>query len=627
MNGTAGRERTHFGSFLREVAKELTIAGQQRGAAPAPGGPKWRQLFKETLPIQGESLRGLVARACQRNDLPNSWGLLQHLGQRHRNRVLVAEDPNIDSAELAYAIRVAEKEVRARRYEPVGPRRWSFFGLELYLSSIERRIRRFSPTALSDAGNQYHRATWELRDIPFCFEGWDMLQDRCGCERNGVIQGWTRTSTRIEECDECGDPLHWLEPFPVPASMRPALSLLEALVDPRPERRASVRDRLPPGLRNADRSTTFHLVLRMAAAIDPEATLWPIDDPVRRLHGLHSACHALERWPDGIEGLAWHPSTPPFAVKSFWSRWSKLPSIMPREQQARTTAPLKKSKHPPAPIRILTATKIAKLSPQVLLEAWERRLVTRRHGIYSGRTVPAFDPDEIREFGREWKERKDPETVARALAISYHGIEQMVALNVIRADAKAFPATGPHFTPKAIADFLSALTQRAQPILLEPIPLIEVLTRIGGRPKPWGPIFEAMLQGDLCFGLRAGRRLAKCIVIPASQADQVCAANFDRSEHPDLHFQPWMTQRDALEMLNVSETKARLLHGLAFRGTNPKSYAAIDVEKRASEIVSIPEIAAILMTDPLTAYWRLKSMSAREVIPGGWDRQILAKLT
>ena len=410
MNGAAGRERTHFGSFLRGVGRELSTAAQQRSAAIAPGGPNWRQLFKGTTPIQGESLRGLVARACQRNDLPNSWGLLQHLGQRHRNRVLVAEDPHIDPAELAYAIRVAEQEVSARRYEPIGPQRWSFFGLDLNRSGIERRVRRFSPTALRSAGGQYHRATWELSDIPFCFEGWDMLQDRCGCEANGAIQGWTRTSTKIEECDLCGDPLHWLEPFPVPATMQPALSILRSLVDPSPERRESAQDRLLPELRNADRSTAFKLVMRIAAAIDPDAGLRPIDDPAGRLHALHSACRALEHWPDGIDAVRWHPHTSSAAIRSIQTSWFGLAPIPTRDRSK--TPPLGKPRIQARPIGIRTATEIANLSPEVLIKAWDHGFVPRHHRIYGTRTLPAYDPEELSSFKKDWRERIDPQAFA-----------------------------------------------------------------------------------------------------------------------------------------------------------------------------------------------------------------------
>lgn len=623
MNGAAGRERTNFGIFLRAVGKEIATTRRKHVVVTAPGGPKWRQLFKGTDPIQGESLRGLVARACQRNDLPNSWGLLQHLGQSDRNRILVAEDLNIDPAELAYAIKVAEEEVRARRYQPIGTRRWSFFGLNLSRTSIEKRIRRFSPTALSGTGDQYHRAIWELRHIPFCFEGWDMLQERCGCEPGGVVQGWTRTLTKIDECDSCGDPLRWLEPFPVPASMRPALSLLQALVDPNPNRRACLRDRLPPRLRHADRSKIFNLIIRIVGAIDPEASLSPIEDPARRLYGLYSACHALERWPDGIEKIRWHPSISSDARRPLFRRWFDLHSNSTGEGRS-TSVPKKQSK-PVAPVRIQAAVMIAKLSPEVLVDAWKHRLITRHHGVWCGRRVPAFDPEEIREFATEWKDRKLPNAVARALAISFHGVEQMAALNVIVADAKALPGTGPHFTPQALADFLSTLAERARPSLSEPVRLIEVLMRIGGRPKPWGPIFQAMLQGNLQFALRDGQRLAPRIMIPASEADRICAASFDKSEFPKMFFQPRMTQHDALEMLNFSEGSSRLLHGLPSQGVNPKTYAVIDVEQRAREIVSLPELAAKWMTDRITASRRLKSMSAREVIPGGWDRAILAK--
>jgi hypothetical protein len=101
---------------------------------------------------------------------------------------------------------------------------------------------------------------------------------------------------------------------------------------------------------------------------------------------------------------------------------------------------------------------------------------------------------------------------------------------------------------------------------------------------------------------------------------------FDRAEHRSMSFCDQIIQRDALEMLNVSPTHHRLLHGLPCTGINPKIYAVPDVERRAREIVSLPEIAANMMTHPATAYQWLKRMNVRGVIPGGWDRKTIAQL-
>lgn len=51
--------------------------------------------------MPGESLRGLIARACHDNFLPNSWGLLKVTGLLNRNVVNVSESLDIDAKKLA----------------------------------------------------------------------------------------------------------------------------------------------------------------------------------------------------------------------------------------------------------------------------------------------------------------------------------------------------------------------------------------------------------------------------------------------------------------------------------------------------------------------------------------------
>lgn len=654
MDGTAARERTHFGRFLREVGDE--IADDRNRRVPSTPRPRadWRRLSTETIPVGGESLRGLVYRACRTNDLPNSWGLLQYLGLPHRNRVRVSEDPNIDPAELAYAIRVAEHEVRSRRYDALETGSISFFGLELKTRSIETRIRRFSPTALQQPGQSFHRAVWELSDIPFCLENWDMLQDLCGCEGNGVVQGWTRTLTRIEECDKCGDPLAWLEPFEVPVQMRPELELLKAVVDPLPEQRQDAAHRLPSDLRTADRSAIFDIVVRIADAIDPDASTRSIEEPGERLNGLHRACVALSTWPHGLDRIPWHSDTAGAAIRSIHSDWHRLdpttdghlprPSAAKSRRRESASAPTRSPTDTPSVLHepgsatkeskrqksthvgIRPATEIAKLSPEVLLAAWQHGLVTRHERVHGPRSLPAFDPNELAELGAAFRSRVEPHSFAYNLGISYHGVEQLVALGVIAADAKALPGTGPHFTQATAASFQAKLVEPTMDLPSDAVPLTDAATLIGGRAKPWGPIFQALLNGAIKFALRDAARPVDRIMIRRGDVPKICALTFDRTQHPQTRFADRMIQRDAREMLNVNARGARLLEGLPSAGRVPQTFSVADVERRAAEVVSIPEIAAHMRVDAATAYQRLRRMSAREIIPGGWDRAHLATL-
>lgn len=624
MEGTTERERTEFGSFLREVGHELVEA--RNSSVPSIPTPRadWRKLATPVKAVPGESLRGLVSRACAANHLPNSYGILQYLGQQHRNRVRVSEDPNIDPAELAYAIGVPEDDIRSRRYLSLEPSSVSFFGLKLRIPALETRVRRFAPTALLDRDKNFHRATWELRDLPFCLEHWDMLQDRCGCEGNGIVQGWTRTLTRIGECDSCGDPLALLEPFAVPQEMRPALEILAGLVDPIPSRRKNVEHRIPEQLRTADRSAVFDLVVRLADALDPEAKAKTFEEPSERLYALHEACVALMAWPRGVDDLRWHHTTKESTIRSIKCDWFGLLPLTEASQAAAGGSPSKVCAIQPIGIR--PATQTARLSPEVLQSAWEHGILTQHHRVHGARSLPAFDPTELVALGESWRERIEPKGFAYDLGISYHGVEQLAALGTIIADGVALPGTGPHFEPRTVAEFLAKLAQPTMPLQRDTLPLVEAVTLIGGRPKPWGPILHALTSGGIKFAVREGSRRIDRIMICQADVGKICKMSFDRSQHHQTRFSDRMNQRDALEMLNVCPSGDRLLAGLPAKGRCPKTYSVEDVERRARQIVSIPEIAAHLGENPINTFNWLCDQGFREVFPGAWDRTVLNAL-
>lgn len=645
MDGTAPREPTPFGAFLRKVGDELAQANRGRVPSTPPPDPTWRRLLTETTPIPGESLRGLVARACHRNDLPNSWGLLQHLGLPHRNKVLVSEEPNIDPAELAYAMRVETGEVEMRRYAALGRRHVDFFGLDLDAHRIATTVRRFSPVAL--AKSAHHRAAWELEDLPFCLDGWDMLQDRCGCEPRGLVQRWTRTATAVDECDNCGDPLGEMEPFPVPAHMQTALEILEPVVDPRPEHRIATLARLPKQLRQQDRTLIFDLIVLIADNVDPRGRERPIDEPERRLHGLHEACAALASWPNGLDAVTFDADAPKSAIGRIRTKWRNLASPggqagFARRGSARTPrvpgAPRAKrpyvrvTRSPLVGIR--QATEIAKLSPEVLKAAWELGFLTKHSRMHGDRSLPAFDPAELAAFGQEWRARVEPRTFAAALGISTHGIEQMAEIGVVKPDARSLPGSGPHFLPGTVNAFMAQFERQGSADGPAPvidgttIRLVDAMMLIGGRAKPWGPIMKALMDGRLPFRLRQGRLPIERVVIGTEQIGLVLSATFSRAAGAD-RYSDRMVQSDALELLNVGPTGARLLDGLESTGVNPKFYAVSDVERRAAMIASLPELAAHAGRDPATTQQRLAKLRRAdplrfaEIIPGGWPRDLV----
>lgn len=631
----AEHPRTPFGAFLRSVGDDGGSHPRADAAAAVADRSVWRQLFEPVTPIDWESLRGLTMRSCHANFLPNSFGLLQHLGLVHRNRVNVSEDPGIDPAELAHAMRVAEDEVRARRYEPLARGHVSFFGLDINRRRIETAIRRFSPLAFrKDDPHQphHHRAAWELRDIPFCLEAWDMLQDTCHCEPGGVVQRWSRTKTRVEECDECGDPLAWLEPFEVPLDMRSALHVLRAIVLPSPEARLEAVDLLPEPLRATDRSALFAMVVRLANAVDPSAADVSIENPRARLGALHSACDALRQWPRGLIDIELAPGTPGGTRDWLRSLWNKLgrgePVGAAKAKQRRTPKPATARRNAAdGPVGIRRATEIAKLSPEVLHAAWEHRMVTRHERMHGERVVPAFDQGELIALGAEWRRRRQPDSLAFEYGLPLYAIEQFASVGCVLADVRSIPGTGPHFTPESVGTFENGMIAGVSSVS-EPIALRQAMRLVGGRLKPWGPAFRRLIDGGIPYDLVEGRRLVDRIVVEREHVEAIASLLFDDTEPPRFGFSDTMVQGDALEVLNAGGDLAHLLDAIPSTGRNPKSYRVSDVLDRARQIVTLPEIAAVLETDPASALQELtrKKLVGSRLLPGGWPRDLLKRL-
>lgn len=452
-----------------------------------------------------------------------------------------------------------------------------------------------------------------------------MLQKRCWCRPAGVVQGWTRTSSATHECDDCGEPLAWIESFPVPDDMRPALRILAALVDPSPMVRAEARSLLPEPIRDADRSRMFRLIVAMANDVDPDAAHRSIEEPRERLYGLWSACDALMRWPTGIEGLTWAKGVSSTSLRRTMNEWTTLlphEASRPHLRRSGTVAN-------DGPVGIRRATEVARLSPEVLLTAWDNGLVTQHRRRHGEKTMAAFDPAELVALGDAWYSRVAPDTVAHdRLGVSLHGVEQLVAIGELVADGPSIPGTDPHFRPETVDAYVSCFTAPgAWTALTDAVRLIDVMRRIGKRAKPWGPVLKMLRDGTIPFDLSEDDVLVRRILISAESARKVVAATFDRSDYETpgapSPFSDRMVQRDVVELLNASPNLTAAQIGLAPTGRNPKTYPVAEIERIATEIVMIPEISALTGHGGPTILQRLIRDKAVPIRPGVYSRSIL----
>lgn len=574
-----------------------------------------------------ESLRGGIARATWRAGLPNSWTVLGELGLKHRNRVLVSEDAAIDIGMLAEALAVSREEIARRRYEDAGKGGRTYFGLVVPIGSIETNRRRFAPTFLKD--HNYHLASWELKFLPFCPVTWDLLISSCTLCRSGEgqSQGWTRTLTPVDRCDECGRKLSRVPTSQVPPPMRPALEVIARLVDPDSRTRQSVTAILPPALQKASAQAMLDVVLGLSRhMVTPSASV----SDSQQLERLHKACDALRRWPQGLQSIQFSASLKGAALPALMQAYAALGSEPPGDEVIAELSGFAASTHrPSASIRrnrmilgMREAVAVAGLTDDVLRAIWSAGLVTRHYRAHGTRLLPAFDAAELRVLAAAWKARLSSASVAYRFGLPNYAIEQCAALGILRPTRLSVPESGPCFPQEAADKFSATLMSSGIEPQGETVALSDAMLWHSGGMKPWGRVLQAIKDGRLPAVLTEGsdRHLTKRLLVDRDIVSTLLKELQTEPAGIDPNISKWVTQGDALEILNCSATSTDVLVGLESRGTNPKLFELADVLALARSSIPIAEVARLLEMDAMRTFRVLRAARVREIVIRCWDR-------
>jgi hypothetical protein len=571
------------------------------------------RLRKETTAIPGESGRGLLARALGAHNIPNSWIILQKVGLAHRNRVLVTEDADVDIPRLEHLIHVDGGELANRRIPPAAAKHRDFHGICIHDSSLETRVRRFSPAALAAAAAErppHMRALWELRDLPYCIEGWDILQDTCGC---GVKQGWTRI-TKIDRCDDCGRHLvDTVASIPVPEELRHALALPALLASPVPADHARARALLPEAIANQDRDRLYHAFARLRSALQPLRS-GRIDDD---LLAIHAAAEAIMDWPRGVSEL----SKPDNLRQQEW--WNRLDLYRGLGEHANRFAQRGKGNFDPETslLGARPASELTKIWVATLLRFHKQGAFTGHERLHGTRLVPAFDRAELLEFAPRYLNRLSQFDVATRLGITLYGVEQLVALGAISPTAPTLSDEQPFYGKGDLQPLLDAIAGKSCRKVPCPIQLRAAAQVIGGRRKDWGAILFALSRGQIAFTLSDdGDSLVGRIDVAATDVERIAAINFETSAYPAATFSPTMPKRDALDTLNLAGNTP-ILDGVPYTGVRPKAYAVKDVVDLAETCITMLEVARRGRVTTCDALRMLNKAGVTFHADGRWDRR------
>lgn len=581
---------------------------------------------------EGESLRGGISRALAIAGVPNSWTFLREFGLAHRNRVTVTEDPNIDLSSLADALGCARSDVVNRAYRDVGGGARDFFDLTVPHGSIETRLRRFSPSFFR-AGNQHHLAAWELKFLPFCPVTWDILASTCNiCKVNpDQAQGWTRSLTPVDRCDECGRKLANRTADIVPDSMRPALELIRLLVATETATRYGIHGHLPRGLAECNPQTVFDLILGLSKHITTPRDMQHSNEQLVR---LHSACRAVSLWPAGLDELTFSASAQGSVLPPLLNAYASLgaepanPTAKKAYSQPEFGSVSTRNNDLRELVGIRSASAVAGLDADLLTRCWEVGLLTRYYRSHGMKLLAGFDVEELRMFSAAWKKCVSAASVAYAWGLPTYALEQFAALEVLPSSTLKLPDAPPRFLESDVKALKLKIEDVSGKASGRGTRLHSLMEHASGGLKPWGHMFRAILDGVLPMWLekQSDRDWPKRMFVDESMGQELLGRMITRMHTDELVYSELVTQSDALEILNCSASSIKVLEHLPSQGVNPKLFRLADVVELASKIMPTAEVASCLSLDATRTFRILQSCRVRQIVPGGWDRQHASRL-
>lgn len=589
----------------------MKMLGDMRSAGPP------LRVGRPIRPIPGESLDGYVARAAADNWIEKVIDLSGLAGVRHAASPLLSTHCWNGLPALADCLGIDVEELRLRSYPQSELRAHQlFFGVPVNRGELEIYKRRFAPKSLALSG--HHRALWHLRSFPFCHETWQYLVDRCPrCDRT---QRWL-FANGIDRCDYCVADLTSAAAAEVPLDQRDALTDAIGLVHPDIDRAARSLAKLPEPLSGLDAGAVYELLFcvasMLAAGMDrirhnragerPDDTI--ITETVAKAWGM------LTQWPHGpqahfIERILTATKRHDDGNGARSTRFLKLPAngqVTP--PVAKVIGELRASIDLSGPSRgeLLQVTcDIREASKTLGIGAQPLTAIRRKGGLdtvflmNNDHATVRFDAREVEDIGRALKARYGPEQVARKFGLPVYAVEQLMAMKLIGTFADRFCVEryGSRQTTRlAVSQFEERLMAASTVAQFDrPVTLAYASRTIGGRLKPWGPIFDALISGSVAFSMMDGSdRLAHRVVVDGSALKRFEQLDFDVAIYPDTTRRKIIKRVEAGEILNLDPPDvAKVAAELPAYGGDQKKMSLEDVLELAKRHISSRELGCRL---------------------------------
>lgn len=601
-----------------------------------------------------EYLMGVVLRAASDNAHMNVSAILASSGYPHARSfdLALSRLENVD--ELATVLGVDRDELAGLTFRPRRSFRHlttvSFLGGEASSYDIVTRRRRLSGATLRSEA--FHRAVWTHGLLPYCPASLELLIDRC--PRCGQKLDWFRAtpagepswqSPDINAILRCGDPKCGYDLRDTSSSFLDdrlvgSYRAMAGLVAPGDRQGCGID--LPPALQALSSGACFELGWSLARVFAHDGVTRARSktlDVETVLSTLNLAQQFLSDWPDRfqfeLEASVRNATTEVAAqhvrrlkaltrAKAMWPEVIEIvkqayPALLKRDRETlRLLNPSIVTRTDAVEMCGMTARSFARAATSQGLKA----LSTRG----DRRTFQDFDVAAIEEL-RDAKAASIPlDSVAERLGISYHGVEQLAVIGLLRLEEHpALAATYrlPRVLRSSLEGLVEQLIRRSRAELSGPLIPLHIAIKCLQGEKPWAAILQAMLDGNLPFALDPDVvRVARGVSVPPQSVDLLRSFSFRRGDYPDFPFATDMSRRDAEEALNL--VPSTLLRALEQELGSARSRGRLkvgDVAAIAARVISAAEISARTRPGTRRLPRELKRSRYKRIGAGGWSRR------
>lgn len=592
-----------------------------------------------------ESFNGGIARFLANVGLERMYDLTKVAGITHGQRPTASA-----ASESALEALAAEIDVDAiellKRSLPAAPLHGHtyFYGLVLPTNLIEKHTRRVAPSALKSAC--YHRALWDLRLFPFCIQTGEPLISSClnlDCSAGSL--GWSGTMG-IDMCEGCMRDLKDIETTTVsPALLCNLRSIAELFI---PSRRHRALERLPVELRSQNGQVAVELLVRLLTVVDPALKKHRLGlhraDPAELAEAVAGAWSMMRTWPDSFERLALQrlndrrkfrdgdnagqalrlikgQNTNSFSGELKGIACNLRNSFDINGPNAKNIEKRRMMIHPAAKMIGVNTGPLTKLRRAGFLKSV---LVMDR----SSSLQPMFDRQEIEELMMQIQGRLGVNSAAWKLGISHDGVRELVVANLVQSLTHPFFLARygiPQLEAASFNHFIANISSCASRFVNEEMVSLSVAIKvIGGRPKPWGAVFQSLLNGGLPFQLNAGTSpMVRRISIRHRDVFTLTKFRPIAGPTPNLPTPAFISRADAIEILNTSPKVGTALCKQFTAGThqNEKSVSLHETLLLSKRMITSAELALRRMVNNKRAGCDAVSDGIAAVAPGCFSRE------